>query len=63
MIFTDPADEGLMKVAAVCRFLSVSRTQVWKWLDDGTLPYVKLDRLRRIPRKAVFDFAARGKAG
>ena len=51
--------EGLMRVADVARFLGLSRASVYQLMAGGDLPWVKLGRARRVPRRAVVDLAAR----
>ena len=48
-----------MSVRNVARFLGVSRSLVYELMGWGELPWVKLGRARRIPRRAVVDLAAR----
>ena len=56
---TEIVSEGLMSVRNVARFLGVSRSLVYELMGWGELPWVKLGRARRIPRRAVVDLAAR----
>ena len=49
--------EGLRRVRDVVQFLGVSRTQVYRMMDRGILPYVKLGKSRRVPWQAVLDLA------
>jgi excisionase family DNA binding protein len=51
--------EGLMSLEAAMRFLSISRPTLNRLLKQGVLPTVRLVTTRRIPRKALLDFAAR----
>ena len=48
-----------MRIPEVARFLALSRASVYQLMDRGELPWVKLGRARRIPRRAVVDLAAR----
>jgi len=50
--------DGLMSIAETCEFLSVSRSFVYQLLDTGQLPFVKLGKARRIPKRAVTQYAA-----
>ncbi len=61
MTDTDAAlvEDGLMKVAAAAAFLSLSRATLYTLMDRGELPFVKLGRSRRIPKRAVVELAAR----
>jgi len=50
--------DGLMRVAAVAEFLSLSRAAVYQLMGRGELPFVKIGRSRRVPRRALVEFAA-----
>jgi len=54
---------GLDKVQEVARFLKLSVASVYKLMDKGDLPYVKIGRSRRIPHRAVVELAARNLVG
>ena len=56
-------EDGLMKVAAAAAFLSLSRATLYTLMDRGELPFVKIGRSRRIPKRAVVELAARGLRG
>ena len=49
------AADGLMTVDAARRFLGVSRSTLYKLMEDGTVPYVQLRGVRRIPKAALID--------
>jgi excisionase family DNA binding protein len=49
---------GLMTIEEVGKFLSVARSTVYQLMGKGRLPFVKIGRARRVPRQAVFEFAA-----
>ena len=50
--------DGLMTVKEAATFLRLSRSTVYSMMDDGNLPFVKLGRSRRIPRRAIVKLAA-----
>ena len=52
------AADGLMTVDAARRFLGVSRSTLYKLMGDGTVPYVQLRGVRRIPKAALVDLIA-----
>ena len=52
-----------MKLAAAAAFLSRSRATLYTLMDRGELPFVKIGRSRRIPKRAVVELAARGLRG
>ena len=55
--------DGLMTVSEAAAFLSLSRATLYTLMDRGELPFVKLGRSRRIPRRAVIQLAARALRG
>ncbi len=50
--------EGLVTIEAAMDFLDISRASLYRLINDGTLPTVKLIGARRIPRRALIDLAA-----
>lgn len=48
-----PKKSGLGRVSAVAAFLDVSRTTVYRLIDHGDLPSVKIGNSRRVPWDAV----------
>jgi excisionase family DNA binding protein len=50
--------EGLVPVSEAAEFLGVSRSLLYALMDRGELPFVKIGRCRRIPRRALLAFAA-----
>ena len=50
--------DGLLSVPETGRFLSVSRSKVYALMECGELPFVRLGRARRIPRRGVVELAA-----
>jgi excisionase family DNA binding protein len=55
--------DGLASVAEAGRFLSVGRSFLYELMDRGALPYSKLGRSRRIPWKALREYAANALVG
>jgi excisionase family DNA binding protein len=49
--------DGLDRVGDVAHFLSLSRSQIYALMAEGTLAFVKLGRSRRIPHRAVVELA------
>ena len=43
------AEDGLVTVTEAAGFLRLSRTTIYTLMDQGTLPFVKIGRSRRIP--------------
>ena len=46
--------------AQVAEILGVSRTHVWRLVQRGTLPSIKIGRIERIPRSAIEELLAGG---
>lgn len=56
--------DGLMTVAEAANFLRISRSKLYSLMDQGQLAFVRLGQnghraSRRIPRRALIEFAAR----
>jgi excisionase family DNA binding protein len=51
--------DGLDRVPDVARFLKVCVAQVYRLMEAGDLPYVKLGKSRRVPHRAVVELAAK----
>jgi excisionase family DNA binding protein len=58
-------DDGFVTVPQAAAFLSLSRATVYALMDAGELAYAKFGRSRRVPRRALHDYAGRSlvKAG
>jgi excisionase family DNA binding protein len=60
---TEPAEpttnDGLANIRQAEEFLAVSRSTLYVLMDKGDLPYAKIGKSRRIPWKALRDFAER----
>lgn len=54
----DLVSDGLLSVSESARFLNISRAKLYLVMEAGDLPYVKLGRARRIPRRALVKLAA-----
>jgi excisionase family DNA binding protein len=52
-------DNPLLSTNQVCALLGRSRGTVTCLQDRGELPYVRIGKLRRTPRRALEDFIAR----
>jgi excisionase family DNA binding protein len=51
--------DGLDTIKDAAAFLRISVASLYKMMDRGELPYVKIGRSRRIPRRALVELAAR----
>ena len=54
----DLVTEGLQRISDTARFLGVSRSLVYRLINSGVLPTVRIGRSRRIPIRAVHELAA-----
>jgi excisionase family DNA binding protein len=52
-------EEGLARIRDAAQFLGVSVAQLYVFMGRGDLPFVKLGKSRRIPRRALIELAAR----
>jgi excisionase family DNA binding protein len=59
----DLVAEGFAKLPEAERFLGLSRAKIYALMDGGQLPYAKFGRARRIPWRALKEWAARGLVG
>lgn len=48
-----------LRAPEVAVFLSISRTQAYRLIENGTLPHIRLGRSVRVPRRALLDYLAR----
>lgn len=51
--------DGLVPLAEAMTFLSVSRSTLYELMDKGVLPYAKIGRSRRVPKRALVELARR----
>lgn len=54
----DLVADGLVTVKKAAEFLSVGRSTLYEAMERGRLPYVKIGAARRIPMRALTEFAA-----
>ena len=50
-------EDGLVPIHEAMAFLSVGRSTIYELMDKGMLPYAKIGRSRRIPRRALVKLA------
>jgi excisionase family DNA binding protein len=50
-------DDGFATVPEAARFLGLSRAKIYQIMDGGQLTYAKFGRSRRIPRRALHEYA------
>jgi excisionase family DNA binding protein len=55
--------DGLVTVREAAAFFQVSRATVYELMASGALPFAKLGRSRRIPRRAMLELAAQALGG
>jgi excisionase family DNA binding protein len=51
--------EGFVGVEDAMEFLGLCRASIYKHMDAGELAYAKFGRSRRIPKRALHEFAAK----
>jgi hypothetical protein len=50
--------DGLVTIEGAMEFLDISRTSLYRLINEGALPTVKLACARRVPRRALLQLAA-----
>lgn len=55
---TKLVQDGLVTVAEAGQFTGLSRSSLYALMESGHLVYAKIGRARRIPRRALVEFAA-----
>ncbi len=53
-IFSD----GLVTTSEVCTFLKIGKTKAYELIVSGDLPSTMIGSSRRVPKRALIDFAA-----
>lgn len=61
----DLLSDGLLTIRQAAAFLQVGRASVYRMMEAGNLRFVCLpgQRSRRIPKRALIEFASRGLSG
>ena len=49
-------DESFLTVAEVAELLKLNQQTVRNWIDQGSLPAVRVGRSFRVPEQAVHDY-------
>lgn len=57
---TNIVEEGLLTVEEASKFLRLSPSKIYKMMYDGSITFCRLGRARRIPLRALHDFASAG---
>jgi len=52
------AEEGFLTISDAERFTGMKRSTLYNLMQDGTLPYAKVGKARRIPKKSLIEFMA-----
>jgi excisionase family DNA binding protein len=52
-------DSGFATVLEAAAFLRLSRAKIYQLMDAGDLHYAKFGKSRRIPRRALAEYAER----
>ncbi len=53
----NPVVSGFATIAEASNFLKLSRAKIYLLMESGRLAYAKVDRSRRIPWRALVEFA------
>jgi excisionase family DNA binding protein len=56
---TGLVDDGFATVARACEFLGLSRATLYKLMDTQGLQYAKFGKSRRLPWRALREYAER----
>jgi excisionase family DNA binding protein len=56
-------EDGLLTVREAAGFMRISIAGIYALMARGELPYVKIGRCRRVPRRALVELAARNLVG
>jgi len=51
-------EDGLLTVEDAAAFLGVKRSFLYSLMSSGRLPFVKIGKARRVPRRALVELAA-----
>jgi excisionase family DNA binding protein len=60
---TDVVADGVMSVADAMKFTGLGKTEVYKRIADGSLPFVRPGKRRLMPRKALVELLRSGLVG
>jgi excisionase family DNA binding protein len=52
-------EDGFLGVAEASKFLGVCRSKIYQLMDTGQLAFAKFGRARRIPKRALREYAGR----
>ena len=52
-------EAGLMGINEAAKFLDVARPMIYRLMDDGSIPFVRVGSRRKIARKSLVDFVSR----
>ena len=50
-------DDGLLRVPEAAELLAVGKSTIYLLMENGEIPYVRVRGARRIPKRAVTEFA------
>jgi excisionase family DNA binding protein len=59
----DAVSGGFTKVADAAKFLGISRSKCYAMMEAGILPFALFGKSRRIPVRALNEYAARSLVG
>jgi excisionase family DNA binding protein len=53
----DLNEDGYLTIGEVAQFLRLCRATVYTLMDNGSIPYAKFGKSRRVPRQALREYA------
>jgi excisionase family DNA binding protein len=59
----DVLADGMMSVAEAMAFTRLGRTEIYKRMTDGSLPFARIGKRRLIPKRAVVELLRGGLVG
>lgn len=55
--------DGALSVGQATKFSGIGRSELYKRMGEGTLPFVKIGKRRLIPRRALVELLAANVVG
>jgi len=49
-------DQGLMTLTMVIKMLNVSRSTIYRWINDGSIPAIKVGKQWRFEREKIEEW-------
>lgn len=52
-------DEGLLSVTQAAHYMGITRPTVYRLMEAGELPFTRVGRCRRIPKRSIINYLQR----